>query len=85
MLLAAADCRDGYASVAAQVVQADAPAGTAEFGDGRVAMMALETKYRLDGESRMQELRDQLANLRVTEAGTIELMPSSSSSFFFPP
>ena len=30
--------------------------------------MALEAKYRLDGESRMQELHDQLANLRVTAA-----------------
>ena len=30
--------------------------------------MALEAKYRLDGESRMQELHDQLANLQVTDA-----------------
>ena len=30
--------------------------------------MALEAKYRLDGESRMQALHDQLANLQVTEA-----------------
>jgi len=30
--------------------------------------MALEAKYRLDGESRMQELHDQLANLQVTAA-----------------
>ena len=68
MLLAIADCRDGYASVAAQVVQAYAPVGTAEFGNGRGAVMALEAKYRLDGESRMKELHDQLANLQVTEA-----------------
>ena len=68
MLLATADSRDGYASVAAQVVQAYAPVGTAEFGDGRGAVMALEAKYRLDGESRMQELHDQLANLQVTAA-----------------
>ena len=68
MLLATADCREGYASVAAQVVQAYAPVGTAEFGDGRGAVMALEAKHRLDGESRMQELHDQLANLQVTEA-----------------
>ena len=68
MLLATADCRQGYASVAAQVVQAYAPGGTAEFGDGRGAVMALKAKYRQDGESRMQELRDQLANLQVTEA-----------------
>ena len=53
-----ADSRDGYGSVAAQVVQAYAPVGTAEFGDGRGAVMALEAKYRLDGESRMQELHD---------------------------
>ena len=44
MLLATADCRDGYASVAAQVVQAYAPVGTAEFGDRRGAVMALEAK-----------------------------------------
>ena len=68
MLLATVDCREGYASVAAQVVQAHAPVGTAEFGDGRGAIMALKAKYRLDGESRMQELHDQLANLQVTEA-----------------
>ena len=58
VLLATADSRDGYGSVAAQVVQAYAPVGTAEFGDGRGAVMALEAKYRLDGESRMQELHD---------------------------
>ena len=57
-LLATTDSRDGYASVAAQVVQAYAPVETAEFGDGRAAVMALEAKYRLDGESRMQELHD---------------------------
>ena len=68
MLLATTDCRGGYASVAAQVVQAYAPVGTAEFGDGRGAVMALEARYRLDGESRMQELHDQLANLQVTDA-----------------
>ena len=41
MLLATADSRDGYASVAAQVVQTYAPVGTAEFGDGRGAVIAL--------------------------------------------
>ena len=68
MLLATADSRDMYASVAAQVVQAYAPVRRAEFGDDRGAAMALEAKYRLDGESRMQELHDQLANLQVTAA-----------------
>ena len=58
MLIATAESRDGYASVAAQVVQAYAPVGTAEFGDGRGAFMAMEAKDRLDGESRMQELHD---------------------------
>ena len=48
MLLATADCREGYASGAAQVVQAYATVGTAEFGDGRGAVIALEAKYRLD-------------------------------------
>ena len=68
MLLATADSRDWYASVAAQVVQSYSPVGTAEIGDGRGAVIALEAKYRLDGESRMQELHDQLANLQVTAA-----------------
>ena len=35
LLLATADCREGYARVPAQIVQAYAPVGTAEFGDGR--------------------------------------------------
>ena len=47
-LLATADCRQGYASVATQVAQTYAPVGTAEFGDGRGAVMVLEVKYRLD-------------------------------------
>ena len=68
MLLATADCHVGYASVAAQIVQAYAPVGTAEFGDGRGAVMAFDAKYRRDGKSRMQELHDQLANLQVTVA-----------------
>ena len=68
MLLATADSREGYGSVAAQVVLAHAPVGTAEFGDGRGAVMALEVKNRLYGESRMQELHNQLANLQVTAA-----------------
>ena len=63
MLLATADSRDGHASVADQVLQAYAPVGTAEFGDGRGSVMALEAKYRLDAESKMQELHNQLANL----------------------
>ena len=64
MLLATADSRDGHASVADQVLQAYAPVGTAEFGDDRGSVMALEAKCRLDGESRMQELHDQLANYK---------------------
>ena len=69
MLLVTADCREGYASVAAQVeYKCTPPAGTAEFGDGRGAFMALQAKYRLDRESRMQGLQDQLATLQVTEA-----------------
>ena len=63
-LLTTADSRYGYgSSVAAEVLLAYAPVGTTEFGGGRDAVMALEAKYRLDGESRMQELHDQLANL----------------------
>ena len=33
------------------MIQANAPVGTAEFVDGRGAVMALEAKERLDGES----------------------------------
>ena len=54
--------------MAAQVVQAYAPVGSAEFDDASGAVMALEAKYCLDGESRMKELHDQLANLQVTKA-----------------
>ena len=68
MLLATADCRDGYNSAPAEVVLVCAPVGTAEIGDSRGAAMALEPKYRLKGESRKRELLDQLANLQVTEA-----------------
>ena len=68
MLLATADFRDGYGSVATQVVQAYASVGTSGFGDGRGAVMALEAKYRLDSESRKQELHDPLANLHVAAA-----------------
>ena len=58
----------GVLVVAAKVIQqAYAPAGT-EFADGRGAVMALEAKHRLDCESRMQQLHDQLVNLQVTEA-----------------
>lgn len=52
MLLAPGDCRDGYSSDATQFVQAYAPVGTAEFGDGRGVVMALEEKGRLDGNAR---------------------------------
>ena len=52
-----------------------APARTAEFGDSPGADMELEAKYRLDGESRMQELHDQLANLQVTEAEQYDPLP----------
>ena len=43
-----------------------------QLGDGGGAATALEAKYRLYGESRMQELHDQLANLQVTEAEQYE-------------
>ena len=68
MLPATSDCRELYAGVAAQVVEAYSPIGTTEFGDDRGAVMTLEANYRLDGESRMQELHGQLANLLVTAA-----------------
>ena len=70
MPLPTADCQDGYiyAGVAAQVVQAYAPAGTAELGDGCGAVMAREANYRLDSASSMKKLHDQLDNLQVTAA-----------------
>ena len=71
LFIATADCRDDYESVPAQIVLAYAPVGIAEFGDGRGAVMAPESKYMLDGESRMQELPDQLAILQVTETEPI--------------
>ena len=53
MILATTDCRKAYPSVAAQVVQAYAPVGTGEIGDGRGAVVALGAKYRRDGETKM--------------------------------
>lgn len=50
-------------SVTALGVQAHGPVGTVEFEHGGDAVMAREDKYRLNGEPRMQELYDQLANL----------------------
>lgn len=44
MLLATADYREGYSSVAARVVLASAPVETPEFGNGRGAVVALEAK-----------------------------------------
>ena len=47
MLLATADCRDGYNSVPAQVVLVCALVGTVEIGDSRGVVIALEPKYRV--------------------------------------
>lgn len=55
-------------SIATQVVAAYASARTAGFDDDRDAVTALEAKKRLDGEVSIQNLHDQLANLRVTVA-----------------
>ena len=44
------------------------PVGTAEFGEGRAAAMALEAKHQRDGESSMQGLHDPVASLQVTVA-----------------
>lgn len=43
MILATADCRDGYDIVAAQVVLACVPISTARFGNGRGDVMTLES------------------------------------------
>ena len=70
--LATAGCPNGYASVAAQNAQTYAPVVTAENGDGHGADVALEVKYLVDGESRIQELHDKLANFQVTAADTYD-------------
>ena len=58
LYLATSDCPDGFSSTASQVVQSFAPIWPEEFGDGRGAFLALESKYRVDGAFRMQELQD---------------------------
>ena len=66
LYLATSDCPDGVSSTASQVVQSFAPIWPEEFGDGRGAFLALESKYNVDGAFRMQELQDQLGRLAVT-------------------
>ena len=65
LLLATSDCPEGYSSAASQVVQSVAQIGTEEFGDGRGAFLALETKYCVYVDHRMQELHDQFGSLEV--------------------
>ena len=72
ILLATADCAEGYSSVASQVVQAFAPIETEEFGDGRSAILAQEAKFRVDGVFRMQELHDEFGTLEVTAADNFD-------------
>ena len=64
--LATSDCAQGFMSAAAQVVQSFGPIHPKEFGDGRGAFLALESKYRREGIYRMQQLQSQLTNLAVT-------------------
>ena len=66
LYLATSHCPDGFSSTASQVVQSFAPIWPEEFGDGRGAFLALESKYRVDGAFRMQELQFQLGSLAVT-------------------
>ena len=68
LLLATSAGSDGFASAASLVVQTFGPIGTAEFGDGRKAFLALEQKYRLEGSHRMGQLQEQLGSLAVTSA-----------------
>lgn len=49
--------------IAAQFVLVYASVDTVEFGGGLGAVIALRAKYRLDGESEMHGLHNQLANL----------------------
>lgn len=51
--------------LAAQIVQAFARVGMAEFGDSRGAVMTLQATYRADGETGRQGLHDQVANCKV--------------------
>ena len=46
LYLATSDCPDGFSSTASQVVQSFAPIWPEEFGDGRGAFLAPESKYR---------------------------------------
>ena len=66
LYLATSDCPDGVSSTASQVVQSFAPIWPEEFGDGRGALLALESKYRVHGAFRVQELEDQLGSHAVT-------------------
>ena len=61
--LATSDCAQGFMSAAAQVVQSFGPIHPKEFGDGRGAFLALESKYRREGIYRMQQLQSKLTNL----------------------
>ena len=65
LYLATSDYPDGFSSTASQVVQSFAPIWLEEFGDGRGAFLALESKYRVDRAFRIQELQDQLGSLAV--------------------
>ena len=49
LFLTTSDCPDGFSSNASQVVQSFAPVCLEEFGDGRGALFALESNYRVDG------------------------------------
>ena len=69
LYLATSDCPDGFSSTASQVVQSFARIWSEEFGDGRGAFLAPESKYRVDGAFRIQELHDQLGSLAVTADG----------------
>ena len=68
LLLATSDCPEGYSSAVSQIVQSFAPIGTEEFGDGRGAFLAHETKYCVYVDHRMQELHDQFGSLEATAA-----------------
>ena len=70
--LATSDCTEGCSSVASQVVQPFAPIGTEELGDGRSAILALETKFRVNGVFSMQELHDKFGTLEAIAADNFD-------------
>ena len=85
LYLATSDCPDGFSSNASQVVKSFAPIWPEEVGDGRGAFLPMESKHRVDGAFRMQELQDQLGSLAMTADDKLTMRVRSNSCASFPP